>query len=282
MWPIVLHSYHPSTSVQVKSIKWPQDGVNCFRPQQVNVFFYSVATIYIFNIYFFTWWSPGRRHVRGRKLVSFPSIQSHSLQTAPAHIKLIIIIIITMAETFLSSNREMMYNIHYKRKGRDSCWTCSKKTVSVSYRSDLVLYGHDRVVLGRVDVQDVEVILPAQVVGDVGERGAGRLGHAVVDYDHVVLAVSWLRWGQGVPLPQTVLRVPLLDLSYLVSGDGSFWGGGDHRRLDTGEVRAHSKGLESWLKCGIESRNVLRGVTDYTNSRSAALKLNLTSDLPGE
>lgn len=62
--------------------------------------------------------------------------------------------------------------------------------MSVSYRSDLVLYGHDRVVLGRVDVQDVEVILPAQVVGDVGERGAGRLGHAVVDYDHVVLAVS--------------------------------------------------------------------------------------------
>lgn len=31
----------------------------------------------------FTWWSPGRRHVRGRKPASFPSTQSHSLQTEP-------------------------------------------------------------------------------------------------------------------------------------------------------------------------------------------------------
>lgn len=35
--------------------------------------------------------------------------------------------------------------------------------------SDLVLYGHDRVVLGGVDVQDVVVVLPTQVVGDVCE-----------------------------------------------------------------------------------------------------------------
>lgn len=55
--------------------------------------------------------------------------------------------------------------------------------------SDLVLYGHDRVVLGGVDVQDMVVVLPAQVVGDVGEGGAGRLGHAVVDDDKVVFAL---------------------------------------------------------------------------------------------
>lgn len=92
----------------------------------------------------------------------------------------------------------------------------------VRCRSDLVLYGHDRVVLGGVDVQDVVVVLPAQVVGDVGEGGAGRLGHAVVDDDNVVFALGQRR-GRRVPFPQAILRVPLFDLSHLVSGDGSFW-----------------------------------------------------------
>lgn len=90
--------------------------------------------------------------------------------------------------------------------------------------SDLVLYGHDGVVLGGVDVQDVVVVLPAQVVGDVGEGGAGRLGHAVVDDDEVVLVLGRRR-GRRVPFPQAVLRVPLLDLSHLMSGDGSLWRG---------------------------------------------------------
>ena len=56
--------------------------------------------------------------------------------------------------------------------------------------SDLVLYGHDGVVLGGVDVQDVVVVFPAQVVGNVGEGGAGRLGHAVVDDYYVIFAVG--------------------------------------------------------------------------------------------
>lgn len=90
---------------------------------------------------------------------------------------------------------------------------------------DLVLYGHDWVVLCRVDVQDMVVVLPAQVVGDVGEGGAGRLGHAVVDDDHVVLAIG-RQQGERFPFPEPVLRVPLLDLSNFVPGDGSFWVGG--------------------------------------------------------
>lgn len=39
-------------------------------------------------------------------------------------------------------------------------------------------------------MQDVVVVLPAQVVGDVGEGGAGRLGHAVVDDDDVIFVVE--------------------------------------------------------------------------------------------
>lgn len=109
-----------------------------------------------------------------------------------------------------------------------------KVGLHVERRSDLVLYGHDRVVLGGVDVQDVVVVLPAQVVGDVGEGGAGRLGHAVVDDYHVVFALGQRR-GQRVPFSQAVLRVPLLDLSHLVSGDGSLWR--DNGELDTGEFR---------------------------------------------
>lgn len=62
--------------------------------------------------------------------------------------------------------------------------------MSGSSGSHLVLYGHDRVVLGGVDVQDVVVVLPTQVIGDVGEGGAGRFGHAVVDDNQVVFVVG--------------------------------------------------------------------------------------------
>lgn len=70
-------------------------------------------------------------------------------------------------------------------------------------------------------MQDVVVVLPAQVVGDVGEGSAGRLWHAVVDDDHIVLAIG-RQQGKRVPFPEAVLRVPLLDLSNFVPGDGSF------------------------------------------------------------
>lgn len=96
-----------------------------------------------------------------------------------------------------------------------------KKPLSVSLQSNLVLNGHDRVVLGGVDVQDVVVVLPTQVIGNVGEGGAGCLGHAVVNDDHVIFAVGQQGCSR-VPFPQTVLCVPLFDLSYLVSGDSSF------------------------------------------------------------
>lgn len=44
------------------------------------------------------------------------------------------------------------------------------------------------------------MVLPAQVVGDVGEGGAGCLGHAVVDDDDIVVAVGQRR-GRRVPFP---------------------------------------------------------------------------------
>lgn len=71
-------------------------------------------------------------------------------------------------------------------------------------------------------MQHVVVVLPAQVVGDVGEGGAGGLGHAVVDDDQVVLAVG--QRGRRLALPQAVLRVPLLDLPHFMPGDGSLCG----------------------------------------------------------
>lgn len=108
----------------------------------------------------------------------------------------------------------------------------SERRVSLT---DLVLYGHDRVVLGGVDVQDVVVILPTQVVGNVGEGGAGRFRDAVVDNDYVIFAVR-RRHRCRIPLPQAVLRVPLLDLPYLVSGDGSFWKQ-DGKKEQGGELR---------------------------------------------
>lgn len=82
--------------------------------------------------------------------------------------------------------------------------------------SHLVLQRHDGIVFGRIDVQDVEAILPTQVVGDVGERRAGRLGDSVVDDDHVVFVCRWRRF------PTCIFIVALLYFSDLVSGNGAF------------------------------------------------------------
>lgn len=49
-------------------------------------------------------------------------------------------------------------------------------------------------------MQDVVVVLPTQVVGDVCEGRAGRLGHSVVDDDDIVFAVGFGR-DRRVPLP---------------------------------------------------------------------------------
>lgn len=61
----------------------------------------------------------------------------------------------------------------------------------------------------------MEAVLPTQVVGDVGEGRARRLGHSVVDDDHVVFVH---RWRRRVPAAD-VLTVTLLHLGQLVSGD---------------------------------------------------------------
>lgn len=65
----------------------------------------------------------------------------------------------------------------------------------------------------------MEAVLPTQVVGDVGEGRARRLGHSVVDDDHVVFVCRrWRVPAAGVPAAG-VLAVALLDLGQLVSGD---------------------------------------------------------------
>lgn len=65
-------------------------------------------------------------------------------------------------------------------------------------------------------MQDVEAVFPTQVVGDVGEGGAGRLRDSVVDDDHVVFVC------QRGQFTARVLAVTLLHFSQLVSGDGAF------------------------------------------------------------
>lgn len=84
-------------------------------------------------------------------------------------------------------------------------------------KSYLVLQRHDRVVLGCVDVQNVEAILPTQVVGDVSEGRAGCFGHSVVDDDRVVV----FYYRRNFP-PTPVFAVTLLYFGHLVSGYGAF------------------------------------------------------------
>ena len=56
----------------------------------------------------------------------------------------------------------------------------------ILYKAHLVLQRHHGVIFGGVDVEHVVLVLGAQVVGDVGERGARRLGDSVIN-DHQVL-----------------------------------------------------------------------------------------------
>lgn len=88
------------------------------------------------------------------------------------------------------------------------------------YKTDLILKGHDRIIFGGIDVQHMVVVFVAQVIGNVGEGGTGCFGHSVVDDHQIVLLY------QGLLRP--LLNVSLLNLSYLMSGNGSFCkGGGD-------------------------------------------------------
>ena len=81
-------------------------------------------------------------------------------------------------------------------------------------------------------MQDVVVILPAQVISDVGEGSASRFGHTVVN-DHNVFSVGQRH--RRVPLPQQpVLRVPLFNLPNLMPGNGPL----------CSEVRKQEKGTE--------------------------------------
>lgn len=81
-------------------------------------------------------------------------------------------------------------------------------------KTDLILKRHDGIVFAGVDVQHMVVIFVAQVVGDVGEGGAGCFGHSVVD-DHRVVLLK-------LHLLNPHLTVPSLDLSHLMPGNGLF------------------------------------------------------------
>lgn len=79
----------------------------------------------------------------------------------------------------------------------------------------LVLQRHDRIILGGVDVENMEAVLSAQVICNVGEGGAGSLGHTVID-DNQILNLRQCR-----RVPQAVPYLSLLHLSHLVSGHGA-------------------------------------------------------------
>lgn len=82
--------------------------------------------------------------------------------------------------------------------------------------SHLVLQGHDGVVLAGVDVQDVVVVPAAQVVGEVGEGGAGCFGHSVVDDHEVILDVL-------TRVPHSLLSATFLDVTHFQPCDGTFY-----------------------------------------------------------
>lgn len=85
----------------------------------------------------------------------------------------------------------------------------------MEWTSYLVLQGHDRIVFGGVDVENMEAVLSAQVICDVGEGSAGSLRNTVVDDDQI------LNLRQRWRIPQAVPRLSLLHLSHLVSGHGA-------------------------------------------------------------
>lgn len=241
------NGYNLLFTLRVNSFKWPQGGVSWSKPQQGGLTGYRAVEKKKKTL------CEMKASLLGEIQEGDVSVVESRLHFPPfSHI---------LYKPHLNKPKSTYHNNDLRSRQRWSGVGRWRKRRS----PDLVLEGHDRVVLGGVDVQDVVVVLPAQVVGDVGEGSAGCLGHPVVDDDHVILAVGQ-RCG-WVPLPQAVLRVPLLDLSYLVSGDGSFWG--DERKLEKGEFKMQKLVVfflnESCLKGKI--KKVLRWVTDYSSSR---------------
>ncbi len=64
-------------------------------------------------------------------------------------------------------------------------------------------------------MKNMEAVLSAQVICNVGEGGAGSFGHTVID-DNQILNLRQCR-----RVPQAVPYLSLLHLSHLVSGHGA-------------------------------------------------------------
>lgn len=81
-----------------------------------------------------------------------------------------------------------------------------------NFRPNLILQGHDWIVLGGVDMQNVVAVLGTKVVGDICEGRAASFGYAVVDDEQIIT----LCMRRGVT--NRVKILPLLHLMQLQPG----------------------------------------------------------------
>ena len=72
------------------------------------------------------------------------------------------------------------------KQNTSAALNCTARVSAHARESNLVWQRHDVAVLARIDVDDVETVTRAQVVGDARERRAASLGHAVINQDCVV------------------------------------------------------------------------------------------------
>lgn len=79
-------------------------------------------------------------------------------------------------------------------------------------RPNLILQGHDWIVLGGIDMQNMVAVLGTKVVGDVCEGRAASFGYTVVDDEQIISLC-----GCGGFTNQVVI-LPLLHLMQLQPG----------------------------------------------------------------
>jgi len=84
-------------------------------------------------------------------------------------------------------------------------WLLGSPSGDVAHKLDLIGQRQDVIVASDVDVQDMELVLLAQVISEIDKRRAGCLGNAIVNHDKLLIKVVLILCGSRIEERQKVV-----------------------------------------------------------------------------
>lgn len=111
-----------------------------------------------------------------------------------------------------SSKRKTPSDRGTLREQWDSEWKAMLRCFWCLRGFNLILQGHDRIILGGIDMQNMVAVLGTKVVGDVCEGRAAGFGHTVVDNEQIITLCEHRGF------TNCVMVLPLLHLTQLHPG----------------------------------------------------------------